>query len=69
VRIVYRSSYMGPDDWHATVTRRSDGKELVWISAWHWLLRWKLRRSALDRAFRRSDAYERKASRVRTYAR
>lgn len=68
VRIVRRSLLMTNDDWHATVTRRSDGKELVFIAAFLWLIKWRVRRAALDRAFHRSDDYERKVARVREFA-
>jgi hypothetical protein len=68
VRVIARSSCMGPDDYHATVTRRDDGKELVFIGEWMWLLRLRLRRSALDRAFRASDRHEERIARVREFS-
>lgn len=48
------------DDYHATVTRLSDGKQLIFISNFKRLLTWRLRPKALDRAYRRVDKYERK---------
>lgn len=67
VRIISRPSYMGPDDYHATATRLADGKELVFIGEWLWLLKLRVRRAALDRAFRSSDRYEAKMSKVREF--
>lgn len=43
------------DDWHATITRIRDGKQLVSIAEWLWLLKWRTRRAAVDRAFARAD--------------
>jgi hypothetical protein len=67
VRIIRRSFYMTNDDWHATVTRDRDGKQLIFIAAFLWLLKWRVRRSALERAFKSSDSYERKIAEVREY--
>lgn len=55
VRIVARGFQQSADDYHATVTRRSDGVALIWTAAWRWLLKWRVRRGALDRAFARYD--------------
>ncbi len=52
------------DDHHATVTRISDGSELVWIATWKWLLKVKIRRRALDRAFRGFDKRQAELSTV-----
>lgn len=56
------------DDFHATVTRfsdhRSDEDTLLFMSDYRWLLKWKVRRKALDRAFRRYDKHQRKISNV-----
>lgn len=57
------------DDYHATVTRLSDGQELVWIAGWMWLLKLKIRRGALDRAFRDFDKREYKLSEVEEFVR
>lgn len=46
------------DDYHATVTRISDGKELIFIADWVWLIQWRTRRKALERAFNRSDKHD-----------
>lgn len=43
------------DDWHATVTRQSDGIELIWISRWRWVLNLQLNPKRVDKAFRRYD--------------
>jgi len=67
IRIIRRSFQMTPDDYHAIVTRRSDGKQLVFIAAWRWVLRLKVRRAALDRAFAASDRYEEKVADVREF--
>lgn len=48
------------DDYHATVTRDSDKKKLVYISDWRWLLKWKTRRGALVRAYKYHDKRDRK---------
>lgn len=53
------------DDWHATITRLSDGKQIVSIAAWLWLLKWRTRRAALDRAFARVDRHDTKLAEVR----
>lgn len=63
VKIVMRDGQgQVADDYHATVTRTSDGEQLIFISRWCWLLEWKTRRSALDRAFARSDKRRAKLS-------
>lgn len=56
VRIVMRDGQgQTKDDYHATVTRERDGTQLIFISDYRWLLKWKLRKPALRRAFRRCD--------------
>lgn len=67
VRIIKRPSMMGRDDYHATVTRNSDGKQLIFISDYLRLLRWKTRRPALDRAFARQARYEESVHKVREF--
>lgn len=67
VKVIPRESYMTSDDWHATVTRKSDGKQLIFISDFLRLLRWKIRRTALDRAFARLDRHEARMARVEEY--
>jgi hypothetical protein len=52
------------DDYHATVTRISDGAELIWIATFKWFLKYKLRRANLDRAFFHYD--RRKAKLLKT---
>lgn len=52
------------DDWHATVTRRSDGKEMLFIARYRWLIEWKTRREALDRHYRVRDRHDAKMARV-----
>jgi hypothetical protein len=43
------------DDYHATVTRLSDGEQLVFISDWKWLLKLRTSRWRLDREFNYQD--------------
>lgn len=66
IKIVMRDG-MGQvnDDWHATITRLSDGKQLVSIAAWLWLLKWRTRRAALDRSFARVDRHDAKLAKIR----
>lgn len=65
IRIV-RRDFQGQtkDDYHSTVTRLSDGVALVWISDWRWLLKWKIRRKALDRAFKSYEKHQAKFAEV-----
>ena len=57
-----RASYDGMGgterDWHALVTRQSDGKQAVVIRKWRWLFERALRTESLDKTFRRLDACE-----------
>lgn len=57
------------DDYHATVTRRSDGVELIWISRWRWLLKKKVRRRALDKFFKQYDERQKKFAEVLEFKR
>lgn len=52
------------DDYHATVTRLSDGKQLVYISGWRWVLKIQTRRKALDRDFKHAEKREKKLAKV-----
>lgn len=52
-----------PDDYHATVVRLSDLKEVWIIARWHWLIKWRLRRKHLDKLFAKFDAHEREMAR------
>lgn len=68
IRIIMRSGEgQTNDDYHATVARRSDGVELIWISRWLWWLNWQLRPRAIDRTFRRYDKRQKKLAQVREY--
>jgi hypothetical protein len=58
VATILREGQMVSDDWHATVTRKSDGAQLIFIAPWRWLLKLKVRKKALDRAFRDFDDHE-----------
>lgn len=60
VRIVRRDLQQSPDDFHATVSRIADDEQLIFISSMLWLLKWKTRKRALDRAFKRHDKRQRK---------
>lgn len=69
VRIIRRSFQQTVDDYHATVTRRSDGLELIWTSRWLWLLKRKVRRRALERYFKQHDEYQEKLAEVLEFKR
>lgn len=60
VEIVRRNLQQSRDDYHATVERMIDGEKLVFISNFKWLLKRKVRRKALDRAFKAYDKREKK---------
>jgi hypothetical protein len=55
------------NDYHATVTRLKDGVELVWMADWQWLLKLRLRRGALNRAFTHYDKSKAKLSEVEEF--
>lgn len=55
------------DDYHATVTRLKDGSALVWMADWKWVLKLKIRRAALDRAFNSFDKRNMKLSEVEEF--
>jgi molybdopterin-biosynthesis enzyme MoeA-like protein len=57
------------DDFHATVTRRSDDVKLVYINRWRWMLKMRLRRRALDRAFRSYEKRQRKLAETEQFTR
>lgn len=69
VRIVRRHFQQSRDDYHATVTRLSDGKELIWTNSFRWLLKWHTRRRALDRWFDRYDKRQKKLADVQEFTR
>jgi hypothetical protein len=69
VRVIRRKFQQSRDDYHATVTRISDGVELMWTSSFLWLLKWRTRRRALDRWFARYDKREEKLAEVREFTR
>jgi hypothetical protein len=52
------------DDYHATIKRLSDGVELVSISNYRWLLKWRTRHAAVVRSFKTYDKHQKKLSRV-----
>lgn len=62
VHIVMQGFSMTSDDYHATVTRLSDDAQLVFVNKWKWVLKWRIRRRALDREFKRYDKRKRKLS-------
>jgi hypothetical protein len=69
VRVVPREGWFDmPDDWHATITRKSDGKQAIVTASWLWLLRWRTRRIACDRMFRRIDRHDRKIAQVKEFS-
>lgn len=57
------------DDYHATVTRHSDGKQLVYIAPWRWLLKIKTHRRVLERDFKYADKRAKKLAEVETVQR
>lgn len=57
--IVRREFQQSSDDYHATVSRLTDGVEIIRTASWRWLLKWRVRRKALDRAYRRHDNHQR----------
>lgn len=57
------------DDWHATITRKSDGKQTILTASWRWLVLRRTRRAALDRMWRRIDRRERAMAEVREFDR
>lgn len=67
IRIVRREFQQSRDDYHATVMRLKDGRELVWMAGWKWLLKLKIRRGALDRAFKDFDKRKAKTSQVEEF--
>lgn len=67
VRIVRRAFQQSPDDYHATVMRLKDGIELIWMADWKWVLKFKIRRRALDRAFADFDKRQAKLSEVEEF--
>lgn len=67
IRIVHRAFQQSSDDYHATVMRLKDGAELVWMGDWYWLLKLKIRRGALDRAFAGFDKRKAKLSEVEEF--
>lgn len=69
VRIVRRNFQQSADDYHATVTRLSDGVELIWTNKFRWLLKWHTRRRKLDRWFARYDKRQEKLAEVEEFRR
>lgn len=58
VKIIRRQFDQTSDDWHATVTRLSDGMELIFINYLKWFLKLRTRRFFLDREFAYHDKRE-----------
>lgn len=66
VKIICRSGDgQVADDWHATITRRSDGKRAVEVASMAWLILYPTRRKALDRTFRWIDKRDQKMVEVK----
>lgn len=68
---IVRRDFQGQtsDDFHATVTRRSDDTKLIFINNWRWVLKMRVRRRALDRAFKSYDKRQRKLAETEQYIR
>jgi hypothetical protein len=69
IKIIKRHFQCSGDDHHATVTRRSDGVELIWISKFRWLLKIYVRRKALDKWFSRYDQRKKELAEVEEISR
>jgi hypothetical protein len=69
VKIVRRGHGQVGDDWHATITRKSDGKQAIQIASFRWLILRRTRRAALDRLWRRIDRREQAIAEVREFER
>lgn len=67
IRIIRRQFDQSSDDYHATVMRLNDGVELVWMATWKWWLKIKIRRGALDRAFKYYDKRKAKGKQVEEF--
>ncbi len=63
---ITRQDYHGQanDEYKASVTRISDDVELRFFSEWKWLLEWKIKPWALDRAFKYYDKRQKKLAKV-----
>jgi hypothetical protein len=55
------------DDYHATVTRLSDGEVLLWVNRWKWVLKLHLRRKNLDKQFAIYDKTKAKLAQKEEY--
>lgn len=56
------------DDYHATVTRLSDGKQLIFIAEWKWWLKnVKLHPRRIATAFKQRDARDKKLAEVEEF--
>lgn len=64
IKIIRRDLQQAGDDYHATVTRVSDGERLVFISPWKWWLKFRTRRWLLDREFKYYDKRAKKLAQV-----
>lgn len=69
VRIVRRNFEQSADDYHATVTRLSDGVEMIWTNKYRWMLKWHTRRKKLDRWFAKRDKRQEKLADVQEFSR
>jgi hypothetical protein len=67
VIIVPRSFQEGKGDYHATVTRLTDGAELIFISNWKWRIEAKTRRRYIEKAFARYDKEQLKEGKTRKF--
>lgn len=67
VKVTHRPGQMVPDDWHVSVTRLSDGEEIIRIFAWKWRAeRFARSERRIERAFARQDRYRARAGRSYT---
>jgi hypothetical protein len=57
------------DDYQATVTRSSDQKQIVLISRWLWVLKFRTQRKLLDREYKYYDKREKKFGKTKEFTR
>jgi hypothetical protein len=58
----------GKGDYHATVTRLTDGAELIFISNWKWRIEAKTKRRYIEKAFARYDKEQLKQGHTRKFS-
>lgn len=64
IKIIRRDLQQAGDDYHATVTRVSDGKQLVFISKFKFWLKFRTSRRLLDREYKYYAKREKKLAKT-----